>query len=299
MIEAEHGMAYCIDTLLSKNPGYMKLMCAPICHTCEYLSVEFRCPVDPDAPIAWQPGDLHKFFVNITTLPEFAPFEPHVLSRPDFVNGDTKETADYQIGPWVVTLDKFINDDEADRLIKLGAEEGYERSSDVGKMKFDGTFEDNINSGRTSLNAWCQHSCYNDTLAKQVMARIEDITNIPEVNSEYLQLLKYDVGQYYQQHHDYIAFQVDRQPGVRILTVFLYLNDVEEGGGTNFPLLDLTVMPKKGRALIWPSVLDSNPNRKDGRTDHQALPVKKGIKYGANAWVHQRDFKTPNSNNCQ
>jgi hypothetical protein len=113
MIEAEHGTAYCIDTLLSKNPGYMKLMCAPICHTCEYLSVEFRCPVDPDAPIAWQPGDLHKFFVNITTLPEFAPFEPHVLSRPDFVNGDTKETADYQIGPWVVTLDKFIKDEEA------------------------------------------------------------------------------------------------------------------------------------------------------------------------------------------
>jgi prolyl 4-hydroxylase len=169
----------------------------------------------------------------------------------------------------------------------------------VGKMKFDGTFEDDVNSGRTSLNAWCDKLCYNDTLAKQVMARIEDITNIPEVNSEYLQLLKYDVGQYYQQHHDYIEIQVDRQPGVRILTVFLYLNDVEEGGGTNFPLLDLTVMPKKGRALIWPSVLDSNPNRKDGRTDHQALPVKKGIKYGANAWVHLRDFKTPDSNGCQ
>jgi prolyl 4-hydroxylase len=120
-----------------------------------------------------------------------------------------------------------------------------------------------------------------------------------EVNSEYLQFLKYDVGPFYQQHRNFIAFQVDRLPGVRIMTVFLYLNDVEEGGGTNFPLLDLTVMPKKGRALIWPSVLDSDPNRKDRRTDHQALPVTKGIKYGANAWVHQRDFKTPNSNNCQ
>ena len=55
-------------------------------------------------------------------------------------------------------------------------------------------------------------------------------------------------------------------------------NDVEAGGGTNFPDLDITVMPKRGRVLIWPSVLDSDPNQKDDRTEHQALPVKAGIK---------------------
>ncbi|KAI2510592.1 ShK toxin domain [Fragilaria crotonensis] len=282
-----------------KNPEYMKKDCAPMCQTCEYLSIEFRCPLDPEAPDAWKPGDLNTFFLNITTLPEFAKYEPNILSRPDYVNGDTEETADYKVGPWVVTLENFVTDEEADRLIQLGADEGYERSSDVGEVKFDGTFDNKVNDGRTSLNACCQHACYNDTAAKQVMARIEQITNIPENNSEYLQLLKYDVGQYYQRHHDYIGFQVDRQPGVRILTVFLYLNDVEAGGGTDFPRLGLTVMPKKGRALIWPSVLDSDPNRKDFLTEHQALPVEKGIKYGANAWLHQRDFKTPNSNGCQ
>ena len=74
-----------------------------------------------------------------------------------------------------------------------------------------------------------------------------------------------------------------RQPGVRILTLYLYLNDVENGGGTNFDELDITVMPKRGRALLWPSVLDSNPNQKDDRTTHQALPVgKDSLKYGAN-----------------
>lgn len=67
-------------------------------------------------------------------------------------------------------------------------------------------------------------------------------------------------------HHDYIDFHLRRAQGVRILTVFLYLNDVEEGtisdkialfilhggwhltlissfsrpgGGTNFPVLDV------------------------------------------------------------
>lgn len=80
--------------------------------------------------------------------------------------------------------------------------------------------------------------------------------------------------------------------------VFLYLNDVEAGGGTDFPGLGITVQPKRGRVLIWPSVLNEDPNAKDPRTDHQALPVEKGIKYGANAWLHQRDFKTVFDRGC-
>lgn len=93
-------------------------------------------------------------------------------------------------------------------------------------------------------------------------------------------------------------FQTYRQQGVRILTVYLYLNDVEAGGGTNFDQLNITVMPKRGRALLWPSVRNDNPNIKDGRTTHQALPTEKGIKYGANAWFHMHDFKAPNRIGC-
>lgn len=62
--------------------------------------------------------------------------------------------------------------------------------------------------------------------------------------------------------------------------MFLYLNDVEEGGGTHFSDLGITVQPKTGRAVVWPSVLDGNPDKKDFRTSHEALPVIKGIKYG-------------------
>jgi prolyl 4-hydroxylase len=44
-----------------------------------------------------------------------------------------EETANYKLGSWVITLDNFISDEEADRLIELGSEESYERSSDVRK----------------------------------------------------------------------------------------------------------------------------------------------------------------------
>jgi len=130
------------------------------------------------------------------------------------------------------------------------------------------------------------------------MQRMEKITGIPEANAENLQLLRYENSQFYQTHNDYIPYQVDRPCGVRILTFYMYLTDVEEGGGTNFPIMDMTVQPKKGRAVLWPSVKNEDPNVKDARSDHQALPVIKGLKYGANAWIHMRDFKTPNAKGC-
>mmetsp|Transcript_21995 Transcript_21995/g.54352 ORF Transcript_21995/g.54352 Transcript_21995/m.54352 type:complete len:125 (-) Transcript_21995:298-672(-) len=120
----------------------------------------------------------------------------------------------------------------------------------------------------------------------------------PEENYEYLQLLEYQETQFYGSHHDYIEHHTQRAQGVRILTVFLYLNDVEEGGGTRFTDLDMIVAPKTGRVLIWPSTLDARPNDKDRRTHHEAMPVIKGIKYGANAWIHQRNFKEPHAKAC-
>lgn len=36
-----------------------------------------------------------------------------------------------------------------------------------------------------------------------------------------------------------------------------------------FTDLNITVMPKRGRALFWPSVLNDSPHDKDYRTNHQ------------------------------
>ena len=86
--------------------------------------------------------------------------------------------------------------------------------------------------------------------------------------------------------------------GPRILTFYMYLSDVEEGGETAFPKLKLSVKPKLGRAILWPSVRDDAPNQIDSRTYHEARPVLKGVKYGANSWFHLRDFQTPNIWSC-
>jgi prolyl 4-hydroxylase len=181
--------------------------------------------MDPDAVDAFaKPGDVNKLFEKITTEQKYQKYEPVILSRPPE-------------GPWLVMFENAITDEEAERLIELGGELGYERSADVGDKLEDGTYSKLVNSGRTSTNAWCLGKCDEDPLAQQVVQRIEDITGIPSNNSENLQLLRYEHDQFYQTHSDYIPYQKDRQCGVRILTFYMYLTDVEEGGGTSFPVL--------------------------------------------------------------
>ena len=63
--------------------------------------------------------------------------------------------------------------------------------------------------------------------------------------------------------------QADLACGPRILTFFLYLSDVEEGGETAFPMLGISVKPKKGKALLWPSVIDSDLLQYEARTLHE------------------------------
>ena len=79
---------------------------------------------------------------------------------------------------------------------------------DVGELKEDGTFGKNINSGRTSTNAWCHaQGCADDRLVAKVLQRLNDATGVPDANAEHLQLLRYEEDQWYQVHHDYIPFQ--------------------------------------------------------------------------------------------
>lgn len=242
-------------------------------------------------------------FERITNDEYYQQYEPQILSRPPpestgFIPAVHTSKLPKFDAPWVVMLNNFLTDEECNRLIRLGADQGYQQSYDVGYQRFDGSYNPHQSEDRTSNNAWCTDKCYQDPITQQILMKIENITGIPDANSEFLQLLRYTPGQYYRTHHDYVPHDFERAQGVRILTVFLYLNDVEEGGETNFPKLDLTVKPKKGAALIWPNVFMLNPDAADNRLMHQAMPVIKGTKYAANAWFHQRDFKEPYYRNC-
>lgn len=99
---------------------------------------------------------------------------------------------------------------------------------------------------------------------------------------------------------DFVPSEAEQTSGPAVLTVYFYLNDVEAGGGTHFSELneERVIMPKQGKMVIWPSVLDEDPLSPDYRTIHAALPVTQGIKYGCNAWIHLRDWRTQWEKHC-
>jgi prolyl 4-hydroxylase len=175
-----------------KNPSFMTIQCAPTCYTCHLIDFDSRCPYDDTQPTFLNPGDLHKMFERLTTDAFYVNnYHPTIHMMPDPTSQEIKD------GPWVVTLENLLTDEECDRLIRLGGNEGYEISKDVGPKKFDGSFEGYANDRRTSTNAWCQDECFNDATTQAVLAKIVNVTGVPDANSEYLQLLRYEEGQFY------------------------------------------------------------------------------------------------------
>ena len=159
---------------------------------------------------------------------------------------------------------------------------------------------------RTSWTTWCDYKeCLEDPIIKRLTDRMSDVALVPPNNSEFIQLLRYmecpSAGhpdcQFYRRHHDTIP-ELETMPcGPRVYTFFLYLSDVEEGGGTKFDL-GFTVQPKKGKAVIWPATHNDRPFVQDQRTHHEALPVTKGTKYAANFWIHQYDYVAAHHMGC-
>ena len=173
----------------------MTVQCAPVCSSCDQLLFETRCPMQELPPDVWKSGDLHRMFERIVTDPYYVKelgYQPQIILQPS-INGSSQDDA-----PWVVLVDHFLTDEECDTLIHLGQERGYERSMDVGQKKFDGTYESHLSSGRTSSNSWCLDACFDHPVSQTVLHKIENLTGIPDANSEYLQLLQYQENQFYQ-----------------------------------------------------------------------------------------------------
>jgi len=74
-------------------------------------------------------------------------------------------------------------------------------------------------------------------------------------------------------HSEYVG---SLETARRQLVTMLYLNDIEEGGETEFLYQSLRIKPKKGRFLIWPS---------DWTYTHRGNPPLKEDKYIATSWL--------------
>jgi hypothetical protein len=63
----------------------------------------------------------------------------------------------------------------------------------------------------------------------------------------------------------------------RMLVWMIYLNDVDDGGSTNFSHYDIKVKPEIGKTLIWPA---------EWTHAHSGETLNSGFKYIVTGWMH-------------
>ena len=77
-------------------------------------------------------------------------------------------------------------------------------------------------------------------------------------------------------YHSWHCEHDGRRQGSRLLLVMLYLNDVQEGGETEFLYQSLRIKPKKGTIVICPSGFTHT---------HRGNPPLSGDKFMINGWI--------------
>ena len=109
--------------------------------------------------------------------------------------------------------------------------------------------------------------------------------NAMDNSADGFNVIRYNVGGFYDIHHD-TCINESSSTSSRIATWINYLSDVEAGGATVLPRLNISVFPKKHSAIFWHNLLSS------GELDHDLIhtgcPVLYGEKYIATRWIRSR-----------
>ena len=190
--------------------------------------------------------------------------------------------------PDVVVLQDVLTHAECNELVALSKPK-LERSRIVDHQ----TGAEEVMDLRSSYGTYFLRG--ENSLVKRIEQRLATLIGMPTDNGEGLQILHYGVGAEYQPHYDFFlpessgsAIHVAKG-GQRVITVIMYLNDVEEGGETIFPEIDFTVAPRKGSAVYF-SYCNSD-NKLDRMTLHGGTPVRRGEKWIATLWVRQHTYQ--------
>ena len=184
------------------------------------------------------------------------------------------------------TIDNFLNDFECQEVIKITKK--YSKESTVVNYSSDR----NTSNWRTSLTCHLNDINENKEIISKINQKICLTINIEDTFSEPIQAQYYQVGKQFKPHTDYFDPGTNindvELKGNRTWTFMIYLNDVKIGGETHFPIINKSIKPKRGMALIWNNNdLNGKPNY---NTLHQGMPPIEGEKYIITKWFRQKSL---------
>ena len=138
--------------------------------------------------------------------------------------------------------------------------------------------EDNFTKNAPSLSrtSYCCNLGYgHDSVVRRLETRVAALAGVSVDFLESLNLVRYHPGQFFKEHHD---------GACRQKTVFVYLNDIQDGGHTIFTTLGFKIRPVKGMAVMWPNI------NADGTADldlmHEGEAPSNEVKYAINCFVN-------------
>lgn len=189
--------------------------------------------------------------------------------------------------PRVSVIDRFFSADEC-RLLIASAQPHLHDSQTADPITGVPHTLQVRTSSETSFDPLLEN-----TALRVAQLRMAAAAGIDLPNAEQLTVLRYLPGQQYRPHRDYLppgTLQMDRpHAGNRIRTVCVYLNAVDAGGATEFPVPELRVEPLPGRAVIFDNLMP------DGSLDadslHAGTPVEAGVKWLSTLWIRQGRYR--------
>ncbi|MFK7864232.1 MAG: prolyl hydroxylase family protein [Pseudohongiellaceae bacterium] len=202
----------------------------------------------------------------------------------------------YEIGqkvnndPLVYVFENFLSNVEVEQLLaaaKPKLKQALVSDSEAGIES----------SGRTGRNCWVAFK-HNRTI-EDLSLRVAEVVGLPLDQAESLQVIHYGKTQQYSPHYDAWDAATERgrrcmvKGGQRLVTCLLYLNDVEEGGGTSFPNLDMEVRAKKGRMVLFHNCYQDKSIRHPDSL-HGGMPVLEGEKWACNFWFRESQYQDLN-----
>jgi prolyl 4-hydroxylase len=192
--------------------------------------------------------------------------------------------------PGIYYIDNFVKEKEINYIIneskdKLKKAHVSFLEKDKGKFK--------NYTGRTNTSHWLDKN--SDPISLNLCKRIAKEIDCDWKHFENYQVIYYGENEEYKYHFDAYDKQNKEkykkycgERGNRLKTVLVYLNDVEEGGGTGFKNINggTEVKPIKGRMVVFENVNKKNIIYK--RSLHAGLPIIKGEKWAFNLWLREK-----------
>ena len=185
--------------------------------------------------------------------------------------------------PIIYVVDDFISEDECQEFINCSKDK-LQPATVVG-LDNEQKLKD-----RTNEFAWLEHHA-NESI-HEVSKRLSILVQMPIRNAEMFQVVHYESGTEYKPHFDSFDQSTElgkkywEPGGQRMITALIYLNDVEDGGATYFPELNISINPKKGNVLVFHNTISETTNI-NPRSLHAGMPVTSGEKWAANLWFRE------------